>query len=159
MVRGRICKEAMMPGLTLKHDAWVVVMDGEKALFLRNEGDEKFVNLQVFREFEQDNPPTREQGTARPGRMNDSLGRKSAVEETDWHRVAEDRFAEEIADRLYRQVHKGNFGELVLAAPPKLLGTLRKRLHKEVRDRIVAEIGKDLTGHPVGEIEKIVLAG
>lgn len=146
-----------MTELKLKHDAWVVIMDGEKALFLRNEGDEKFCNLRVFREFAQDNPPTREQGTDRPGRLNDPLGNKSAVQETDWHRVAEDRFAEEISGRLYQLAHKGRFDELVLCAPPKLLGTLRKSLHKEVRDRIVAEIDKDLTGHPISEIENILM--
>ncbi len=38
--------------MKLKHNSWVVVMDGEKALFLRNDGDAVHCNLQVFREIE-----------------------------------------------------------------------------------------------------------
>ena len=45
----------------------------------------------------------------------------------------------------------------MLVAPPKVLGMLREDMHKEVTDRVVAEIGKNLTGHPVAEIEKLVM--
>ena len=33
--------------LTLPHDAFVLVGDGRKALFLRNTGDDKFINLKT----------------------------------------------------------------------------------------------------------------
>lgn len=46
-----------MSGFTIPHDAWVLIADSEKALFLRNEGDEEHMNLEVIREMEQDNPP------------------------------------------------------------------------------------------------------
>ena len=142
----------------LKHEGWLVIADGEKALFLRNDGDEKFPNLTVFREFEHENPATREQGTDKPGRLNDGGGsHRSAVQETDWHRIEKDRFAHEIADRLYKHAHKGSFSEIVLVAAPAVLGELRKEMHKEVQAKIVADVSKDLTGHPVHEIEKLVL--
>jgi protein required for attachment to host cells len=58
----------------------------------------------------------------RPGRVHARLGpQRSAVEDTDWHQLAEDRFALEVADALNR---------LALA-----IGNLRKAFHKEVRDR------------------------
>jgi protein required for attachment to host cells len=145
-----------MSGLKLPHDAWVVVMDGKKALILRNEGDEKFIHLQVIRETEQENPPTSEQGTGRPGRLNDPTSHRSAVEETDLHQLAEDRFTIDMARQLYADAHKGEFQHLVVTAPPKALGVLRKELHKIVQERIIAEIDKDLTGHPVSEIERIL---
>ena len=73
----------MKDKITLKHDGWLVVADGEKALFLRNEGDEKFPNLEVFREEEQDNPPNREQAANRRGRFNDGPNvHRSAVDDT-----------------------------------------------------------------------------
>lgn len=146
-----------MSGLALKHDAWVVVMDGRKAIFLRNEGDEKYPNLRTFETHEQENPPTREQGAGAPGRSSDALGNRSAMEETDLQQLGEERFGIEIMERLYNAAHKGKFDELVLCAPPRLMGVIRKQMHKSVRDRLVAEIDKDLTGHPVDEIEKIVL--
>lgn len=141
----------------LKHDGWLVIADGEKALFLRNEGDEKYPNLNVFREFEHENPPDREQGTDAPGRFNDASGtHRSSVQETDWHQLEKDRFAKELSDRLYKHAHKGKFSELILVAPPKVLGEMRKDLHKEVADKVIAEVDKDLTNHPVDQIEKVV---
>lgn len=109
--------------------------------------------------MEQENPPTREQGTDQPGRHYDAaMPHKSGFQETDWHRIGKERFADEIADRLYRMAHRGDFDRIVLVAPPLVLGELRKQLHKEVADRVEAEVAKTLTNHPVWEIEKILQA-
>ena len=146
-----------MSGIRLKHDVWVIVADGEKALFLRNEGDEKYPNLEVFREMRDDNPPTQDQGSDRPGRFNDGPSpHKSAVEETDWHRIEKERFAREIAERLYKAAHRGDFERLVIVAPPLVIGEMRKELHKEVEQRLVGEVPKTLTNHTIVEIEKIL---
>lgn len=148
-----------MSRIVLDHDVWVLVADGEKGLILRNEGDKEYPNLEVVREMHEENPPTREQGTDRPGRLNDGPSvHRSAVAETDWHRVAKERFAEEMAARLYKMAHRGDFEKIVLVAPPLVLGELRKQLHKEVEQRVTAEVPKTLTNHPVYEIEKILLA-
>ncbi|MCR4269490.1 host attachment family protein [Nitratireductor sp. ZSWI3] len=149
-----------MAEFRLVHDAWVVVADGEKALFLRNEGDATYPNLQVVRMMHEENPPTREQGTDRPGRYNDARGmHKSAVEETDWHRIEKERFASDIAERLYKMAHRGAFERLVLVAPPLVLGELRKEMHKEVGDRVIGEVAKTLTNHTVSDIEKVLTQG
>jgi tetratricopeptide (TPR) repeat protein len=47
---------------------FVFVGDGRKALFLRNAGNEKSPNFKIERVFVDDNPPTHEQGSDRPGR-------------------------------------------------------------------------------------------
>lgn len=147
-----------MSAIKLKHDGWIIVADGEKALFLRNEGDEKYPNLEVFREKSQENPPSREQGTDRPGRFPDaSAHHKSGVQETDWHRQNQERFAAKIAERLYKFAYEGAFRELIVVAPPRILAALRQEFHNEVSGRVIAEIDKDLTNHPVHEIERIVL--
>ena len=73
--------------------------------------------------------------------------------ETDYHQQEEDRFAAETADMLKRRAMKQEFESLIIVAPPKMLGELRKHYHKEVTDRLVGEIAKDLTGHPVPDIE------
>ena len=46
---------------------------------------------------------------------------------------------------------------LVIAAPPRTLADLRRAFHADVKKRIVAEVGKDLTNHPVSEIETHLL--
>lgn len=148
-----------MTHINLKHGIWVLVADGEKALFLKNRGDTKYPNLEVVREMEQDNPPTREQGSDRPGRYSDGPSiHRSAVDDTDWHRVAKERFADEIAARLYNFAHAGDFREIILVAPPLVLGELRKKLHKEVDERVSAEMAKTLTNHSVADIETILMA-
>lgn len=146
-----------MTGLRIEHDSWVLVGDGEKALFFRNEGDADYPNLQVLEVLAHENPATSEQGTDAPGRRSDGPGaHRSAMEPTDWHMIEKHRFAKEIADRLYALAHKGKFSKLVVVAPPVTLGDLRKAFHKEVSSRIVAEVDKTLTGHPPNRIEKVL---
>ena len=141
----------------IANGAWVLVADGERALFTRNITDADNPHLVVIRVEEQDNPPTRNQSVSAPGRRSDGPGAgRSAMEETDWHQLAKDRFAADLADMLYMRAHRGRFDQLVIVAPPRTLGELRDKLHSEVRARVVGEIPKDLTNHPLGKIEKIV---
>lgn len=143
----------------VRHDSLVLVGDGQKALFLRNKGDAGRVQLVVEDILERDNPPTREQGTDRPGRSVASVGTaRSAMEEADWHHLEKERFAEQLAQALYRSAHDNRFKELIVIAPPKVLGSLRKAFHSEVADRIVGEIPKEMTSHPIPEIERHIAA-
>jgi protein required for attachment to host cells len=80
------------------------------------------------------------------------------VAEGQWQQFDENRFADDIAAALYKAAHAGRYEKLVVAAPPKTLGELRKAFHKEVSARIVAEVNKDLTGHDVGDIEAVLTA-
>ena len=148
-----------MANVKIDFDSLILVGDGRKALFFRNKGDAQHLDLVVERVLEQDDEPTREQGTDEPGRTRGPHGpAKSAMEPTDWHQLAEDRFAKDIAAALYRRAHAGRFDKLVVVAPPRVLGVLRKELHKEVVERITAELPKELTSHPVSEIEKVLAA-
>lgn len=143
----------------LTNGTWVLVADGGKALLLENVGDAEMPLLEVRREAAQDNPPTSAQGTDRPGRFNDpGSAHRSTAEPTDWHQLAEDRFAHDLAEMLYARAHAGRFDRLIVTAAPKVLGELRKVLHKEVAGRIMAEVALDLTNHPVDEIARRVAA-
>ena len=66
----------LMKKLEIPHDAFVFVGDGRKALFLRNVGDEDFPNFRAERVFVDENPPTHEQGSDRPGRAFKRAGTK-----------------------------------------------------------------------------------
>lgn len=141
----------------LTQGTWVVVADGEKALFLENLTDGENPHLDVVRSFEQDNPKDIEQSANRPGRMADTgQGQRSALDDTDWHELAKERFAADLADRLYKRAHKGEYDKIVLVAAPATLGQLRAEIHQEVEEKVIGEIPKDLTNHPLDEIEKIV---
>lgn len=93
-----------MNNLKIPHNALVFVGDGRKALFLRNAGDEKFPNLKTEKVFEDENPPTHEQGSERPGRVSKASGHRSAVEPTDWHDIEEHRFARKVAAAMEQMV-------------------------------------------------------
>ncbi len=143
--------------MRIPHDAFVVIADGRKMLFLRNDGDDEHPNLIVERKRTQDNPPDREQSTDSPGTTFSSVGAgRSSYQETDFHQLEEDRFAAETADLLKKRALNNDFETLIIAAPPKTLGELRKHYHKEVEQRLSGEVDKDLTGHPLAEIETIL---
>jgi len=145
--------------LNIPKQALVVVGDGEKALFLRNVGTVRKLELEVENVLAHGNPSTHEQGTDKPGRTSARVGTaRSAIEESDSHQLGEERFASEIAAILYRLAHANQFEALVVAAPPKVLGNLRKAFHKEVVDRIILQVPKELTSHTVLDIERLLAA-
>lgn len=143
----------------LQNDDLIVVADGEKALFLRNQTDHEDPHFEVVRKEEQDNPKDIDQSANRPGHVGESAHPGGhSYDDTDWHELAKDRFAADLADLLYERAHKGKFDRLVICAAPNVLGELRDKMHQEVSSKVVAEIPKTLTNHPVNEIEEIVKA-
>lgn len=144
--------------MRVPHDAIVLVADGRKLLMLRNEGDALRPNLQVERKEEQENPANGAQASDAPGRSFQSVGaRRSAYEETDFHQLEEDRFAADAAALLKARALRNEFESLIIVAPPRTLGELRKHYHKEVSERLTAEIAKDLTRHTVPQIEEALI--
>jgi protein required for attachment to host cells len=140
----------------IPHDAFVFVGDGRKALFLRNAGDAKFLNLKAEQVFADENPPTHDQGSDRPGRAFKRAGTnvRSSMDTTDWHDLEEHRFARHVAVAFEELVRKRKVKAIVVAAPARTLADLRDAFHADVKSRIVAEIDKDFTKHSINDIEK-----
>lgn len=135
--------------------ALVVLADGRRARLLRNLGTPRHISFETELEMEQENPPTREQGTDRPGRYLGPDGvSRSAVEQTDWHQLQEQRFATKLAETLYQRVHADHAGQIIVMATPKVLGALRAAYHPEVATRVMAEIPKDYTSLTPLELAK-----
>jgi len=145
--------------MQVSHNAFVLIADGRKMLLLRNDGDAAYPNLVVEQGEEWPNPADHEQKTDAPGRAMSQLGgRQGTVHEVDFHQQGEDRFAAEIADLLKREALAGSFESLIVVAPPRTLGELRKHYHVAVSEKLAGEIDKDLTGHTISDIEKALLA-
>jgi len=156
-----------MGNVKLDHGTWVVVADGAKFLLLRNDGDRDYMRLNVVSHEDSETPPARALSTDRAGRRYDATREmgggvraygKSGLEETDWHRVAEERFAEKIAADLGRWAEAGRFGDLVVIADPRTLGALRAAAGAPLRSVIRSEIAKDLTNLPLAGIEASITA-
>ena len=143
-----------MTKLAIPHDAVVFIGDGRKALFLRNAGDEKFLDLKTEQVFAEENPPTHEQGTDRPRRGVESGGRIAAAVSNRPTGIGSKSIGSSSAwRRHWKSGARHSVPALVIAAPPRTLADLRHAFHADVQKRIIAEIGKDLTKHPVSEIE------
>lgn len=54
-------------------------------------------------------------------------------------------FARSVTGFLLEQQQAGRFRQLVLAAPPQFLGTLRQLLDPHVKTRVKTELNKDYT--------------
>ena len=147
------------PYIRLPHRAVVFVGDGCKALFLLNEGDGLKPRLKVQQVFEDENPPTHEQGSDKPGRaLSGTEPNRSAMEQTDWHDVEKHRFARTVAGALDRLLRELQTERLVIIAPPRTLADLRRSFSPTVQKSIVAELAKDLTGLSVSDISQYLAA-
>ena len=142
--------------MLLDHGTWIVAADGTRAMIMRNDGTPAKPKFTLLRRYEQENPPTREQGTDRPGRTNDAGTHRSAMEEVDWHQLAEDRFVHGLVDELTGAFNRHEFEALVIVAPPAALGEMRKALPDQLRSHVISEINKDLTQLKVHELQEAI---
>jgi protein required for attachment to host cells len=145
-----------MPRLFIAEGQWVVVCDGSKALVLQNMGDSRFPNLKTLEVFEQENPPAHEQGTDRPGRVwaAGTGHERAALRQTDWHDRAEETFLSNLAEHLDSEVRAGKVRSIIMVAPPRALGMLRRAYSHALKSAVEVEVDKDLVKVPVHEIEK-----
>jgi protein required for attachment to host cells len=135
----------------------VLVCDGRKALFIRNRGTAAKPAFEVEQEMhEKGSSHTSDLGADEPGRLGNAFGPRSSIEGTDWHTAAEDAFLRRVVEAFTAHCDANEVREVVLVAPPRALATIRKAAGKSLQDRVVGEIDKDLTKHPMHEIEKIV---
>ena len=90
-----------------------------------------------------------------PGRSQESAttARHSFVDADGPVRREKREFAHEVADYLNRAAARGEFDELVVAAPARFLGDLRATLDAPARRRVAAEIIKDLTKETEAELD------
>jgi protein required for attachment to host cells len=148
-----------MPKLKIDEGDWIVVCDGAKALVLQNVGDSKFPNLKTIEVHEHEDLKSRELGTDAAGRAFASVGSaRGSMEETDWHEQAERSFLEELVGRLDKALLAGKTKSLVVVAPPKALGIMRRVYSSHIRDALRAEIDKDYVKLPIDQIERHLAA-
>ena len=148
--------------MPLPHNALVLVADGRKMLFFRNCGDNNQIDLRTEAHDEREDRKDRDLKTDAPGDaavLRSSGGaatHRPAYSETDFHQQEEDRWIEDAAEELKRRALRNDFEALAIIAPPKALGHLRKKLHKEVEKRIVCTVNKEMSARPIPDIEALL---
>ena len=145
--------------MALPNQALVLVADGRKILFFRNHGDENQIDLRTEAHDERADAKDSDMKTDSAGSMKQSGGfGRPSYDETDFQQQAEDQWAKDTAGLLNRRALSNDYDALVVVAPPKTLGELRKHFHKETEKRIVATFNKEMTDRPLADIEDL-LAG
>ena len=146
--------------MPLANNALVLVTDGRKTLFFRNAGDENQIDLRTEEFNEREDLKDGEIKTDAPGAIGQRGGYcgRVAYEETDFHQQEEDRWAATAAERVNQRVLTNDFDQLVIVAPPKTLGVLRKKLHKEAERKLLCEIPKEMTRRSIPDIEALIVS-
>jgi len=127
---------------------WIAVADGNRATVYLNNGPNRGLEIIPGRGGYQEVPPSREILSDSAGRMKGGAGARGAAPmnaSADPHELEEARFAEQFAEEINRAALEQQFDRLILAAPPRTLGILRKSLSEKAGRRLIAEIDKDLT--------------
>jgi len=144
--------------MAIPHGALVLVADGTKVLFLRNHGDEGMIDLRTEAHDVREDRKDREIKTDAPGTQGQSAGYgRPAMDEADFQQQEEDRWVKDAAEELKKRALRNDFDSLVVIAPPKALGILRKELHKEVEKRIILTVNKEMTDRPIPDIEELLV--
>jgi protein required for attachment to host cells len=138
-----------------KITTWIVVADGARARIVKNEGPGKGLVSAMDHDFAAPHVPSRDQGSDRPGRgFKDAAGARHGMEPgKDFHVYEKARFAKDIAGVLDRAAESGAYDRLLLVAPPKTLGALRKALGNTAKGRLTGHLDKDLTHLEISELQ------
>jgi protein required for attachment to host cells len=144
--------------MAIPHGALVLVADGKKMLWLRNQGDSDLIDLRTESHDRRDDPMDREIKTDAPGTQGQRWGAgRPAMDEVDFHQQGEDRWIRDAAEEVNRRALSNDFDALAVIIPPKALGEFRKKLHKEAERRIVLTVNKEMTDRPIPDIEELLV--
>lgn len=136
---------------------WIVVADAARArVFARHEGGLRERHNLTHPESQLHDRDLR---TGGKGEVNKSAGtgsHQSDPAETTMEKHAE-LFAKELADFLKQARVKGDYGELVLVAEPKVLGRVRDNLDSATAKAVTRTIDKNLTRHDADQIRQTVV--
>jgi protein required for attachment to host cells len=119
---------------------WIVIADSASAKIYEHTGPLNGLKLLEQYQFE---APEKKKFSDSQGRTFNIVG--AARHKQEPHFSEEDQFARDIAAQLELFERQGKFDKLILCMPPETLGHLRPHIPIAVKDRIAAEMPKNLT--------------
>lgn len=134
-----------MKQTTLAPRTWVILANGRLARIFSLRLDGEDMDSVLVIERPDASLPERELGSDRPGRTKDRFGYAHHAMEPhmDLKRHAKQRFAANVAQVINQIVLSEVFDNLIVIAPPQVLGDLRKEFSHMASSKIIAEIDKD----------------
>lgn len=132
--------------MKVPHKAHVALVDGERFVLLRNDG--QIFEPKLSKVAEPDlNATNFSAGVKHQDAASQMTGN------TDLNELAHGAAA---AEWLNAKAIANEFDELLVIADPKTLGEMRRHYHVELEKRLVGELDKALTHEPLEKIEKVL---
>lgn len=126
--------------MLLPHGTVIALVDGKTFELYRNAGDEADPELTAM------DSPRLDSHNHSAGSHHSSSGNHAG------HQVDEDAHAIAAVNWLNSQVLGHKIEQLVVFAPPRTLGEMRRHYHKQTERAVLKEFHKDLTGKQPAEI-------
>jgi protein required for attachment to host cells len=136
-------------------NTWIVAADASRARVLQVAGPQRLVEVDNLLNPE-GRLSDREINTDARGRFSGGHTGEDDVGAVD-HQV--ELFAKRVGDYLDKARTDHRYDELVLVAPPRFLGMIRKSLGKEVEKLVVDDLDKDLSWFNARELESYFAKG
>jgi protein required for attachment to host cells len=137
---------------------WILVADGARARIFRSNAGGTRIEPALPYELVADKRPSKELISDRPGRTKDRMahGRHALEPGTDPHVHAQQAFANKLADMLDDGRRAQAFDEVVIIAPPRMLGYIRESMNDHLRKMVRREVPKDLSKLDPNEAQKVL---
>jgi protein required for attachment to host cells len=128
---------------------WYVIADGGRARFVAQDENGAFRTVLSFVASDM-HKRSSDLGRDRPARVKESANAaRHAVEpRRDLHEAAKEDFIALVAEEIAAEHSNGQFDQLVLVAPPKVLTELKQKLSKPMAALVADALQKDLTKVP-----------
>lgn len=127
---------------------WILMADGHHARAWEWRNPDEPLSLVGDLTVSSENATSfsRDMKSDKPGRSFSSIGpRRSAMEPRhDPHELEKSKFAVRLAGLLDEAFHQSRFRQLILIAPPHMLGNLRNCLSDQISKSVIGEVDKDL---------------
>ncbi|MEZ5828169.1 MAG: host attachment protein [Hyphomicrobiales bacterium] len=132
-----------------KAKLWYAIADGGRARFVERDENGAFRTVASFVSTDL-HQSSADLGRDRPARVQDSAGpgRHAVEPKRDLKDAAKEDFVKLVADELATEHERGQFDQLMLVAPPRVLTELKQKLAKPIADVVVKDLQKDLTKVP-----------
>lgn len=136
-----------------KKCTWIIVMDSKKAFFLSKDKDGQLIDLDI--KITDEAFTSNRGGGQNLRRVHDRIGPQRHISEPrkDEKNFHQQWFVKQVADRLDQALKKKQFDQLILVAPAKPLGILRKSLADQVKAVTTLEVEKDYVNHSLKDIQ------
>jgi protein required for attachment to host cells len=126
--------------MLIPHGTVIALVDGKNFELYRNGGNEAEPELTAI------TSPALDSSNHSGGGHHSSAGNHAD------HLVAEDAHANAAVQWLNSQVLGHKIDSLVVIAPPRTLGEMRRHYHKQTERAIISELDKDLIGQNPAQI-------